>query len=131
MQGTPSCYEYNQTSQGLQVTDTRTSCSVYATEYKPGRYRADLPGRRRPYYFRTSQVKSAERRRSILDLPEAIRHRRNNVEASLFQLSFFTRNNKTRYRGLRQNRLWAICRAAWMNLVRIANHFRNLEAVPA
>ena len=129
MQGTPSCYEYNQTSQGLQVTDTRTSCSVYATEYKPGRYRADLPGRRRPYYFRTSQVKSAERRRSILDLPEAIRHRRNNVEASLFQLSFFTRNNKTRYRGLRQNRLWAICRAAWMNLVRIANHFRNLEAV--
>ena len=131
MQGTPSCYEYNQTSQGLQVTDTRTSCSVYATEYKPGRYRADLPGRRRPYYFRTSQVKSAEQRRSILDLPEAIRHRRNNVEASLFQLSFFTRNNKTRYRGLRQNRLWAICRAAWMNLVRIANHFRNLEAVPA
>ena len=105
--------------------------ALEATESVVGPVRADLPGRRRPYYFRTSQVKSAERRRSILDLPEAIRHRRNNVEASLFQLSFFTRNNKTRYRGLRQNRLWAICRAAWMNLVRIANHFRNLEAVPA
>lgn len=131
MQGTPSHYTYERTPEGLKVTDTRTGEMACATEYKPGRYRADLQDRRRPYYFRESQVKSSERRQTIQDLSEAIRQRRNNVEATVFQLSFFTRNNKTRYRGLRQNRLWAVCRAAWINIVRIKNYIGDQLLNPA
>jgi hypothetical protein len=46
-------------------------------------------------------------------------NRRNNVEATVFQLSFFTQNNKTRYRGNFKHQLWAYIRALWINLIRI------------
>ncbi len=131
MQGTPSRYSYERTPDGLQVIDTSTDAVAPAIEYKPGHYRADLPGRRKPYYFRESQVKSAERRHKIENLPVEIRRRRNNVEATLFQLCYFTRNNKTRYRGLRQHRLWAVCRAAWINVVRIVNYLAPRQPATA
>ena len=47
--------------------------------------------------------------------------RRNNVEASIFQLSYFTRKNKTRYRGKIKHQWWAYYRCTWVNLVRIKN----------
>ncbi|MBQ0089875.1 MAG: hypothetical protein KBT27_11165, partial [Prevotellaceae bacterium] len=45
--------------------------------------------------------------------------KRNNVEATIFQLCFHTRNNKTRYRGKRKQELWAFARCAWINLRRL------------
>ena len=47
------------------------------------------------------------------------KNKRNNVEASIFQLCFHTRNNKTRYRGKLKHELWAFARCAWINLRRI------------
>ena len=37
-------------------------------------------------------------------------------KATIFQLCFHTRNNKTRYRGKRKRELWALTRCAWINL---------------
>ena len=43
------------------------------------------------------------------------------VEASIFQLSYYTRKNKTRYRGMIKHKWWAYNRCLWVNLVRIKN----------
>ena len=53
------------------------------------------------------------------EIPIEEKNKRNNVEASIFQLCFHTRNNKTRYRGKRKHELWAFARSAWINLRRI------------
>jgi hypothetical protein len=53
-------------------------------------------------------------------------HKRNNVEASIFQLGFTLRNNKSKYRGLIKQKIWAYCRCLWVNLVRILNFTKQL-----
>ncbi len=57
-------------------------------------------------------------RKQLADIPVGEKNKRNNVEASVFQLCFHPRNNKTRYRGKRKNELWAFARCAWINLLR-------------
>ncbi|MFC2087001.1 hypothetical protein ACFLSA_02415, partial [Bacteroidota bacterium] len=52
-------------------------------------------------------------------MPVDKRVKRNNVEATIFQLCYHTRNNKTRYRGIIQNNTWALLRCIWINLRRI------------
>ena len=52
----------------------------------------------------------------IFSLPLEEQHKRNNVEAAMFQYSFHTRNGKTRYRGLLKHRMHAYSRCMWMNL---------------
>jgi len=49
-------------------------------------------------------------------------HKRNNVEATIFNLCCKLRNEKSKYRGLEKNQTWAICRCLWVNLDRIM-HF--------
>lgn len=56
---------------------------------------------------------------SIESLPLEEQHKRNNVEAAMFQYSFHTRNGKTRYRGLLKHRMHAYSRCMWMNLRRM------------
>ena len=67
----------------------------------------------------------------IEELPQDIENRRNNVEASIFQLSYRNRNGKTRYRGQLPHQLWATCRGLWMNLIRIKNYLAQPVQVPA
>ena len=55
----------------------------------------------------------------IFSLPLEELHKRNNVEAAMFQYSFHTRNGKTRYRGLLKHRMHAYSRCMWMNLRRM------------
>lgn len=45
--------------------------------------------------------------------------KRNNVEATIFQYCFHSRNNKTRYRGLLKHKLYSYARCLWMNHVRL------------
>ena len=52
-------------------------------------------------------------------------HKRNNVEATIFQLSFFLRNNKSRYRGQIEHQTWAYARCLWIKLVRINNFMKQ------
>ena len=115
-------HAYKQKGKDFEVVDTQTDEVAQAREYKPGKYRADFKGRR--HYFTDKAIQSYRERIRI-------KNRRNNVEASLFQISFFTRSNKTRYRGRFKNQLWATCRAAWMNLKRITQYLGNLNPMPA
>ena len=129
IRGSKGRLAYEQTGEGVMVTDTRTGQTQRAAAYKPGRYRIFVDGK--PRYFTDQTIEAFERRRQIEALPEAIRRRRNNVEASIFQLSCYTRNGKTRYRGQVAHQRWAWCRGLWINLVRIRNHLVQSELVPA
>lgn len=56
-------------------------------------------GRYKWRYFLPKQLESMRSRQLMEDIPPEEKNKRNNVEASIFQLCFHTRNNKTRYRG--------------------------------
>ena len=70
-------------------------------------------------YFEDKDIKAYLLRKQIESLPPEEQHKRNNVEAAMFQYSFHTRNSKTRYRGLRKHRIHAFSRCMWMNLRRM------------
>ena len=44
-------------------------------------------------------------------------HKRNNVEATIFNLYCKLRNGKSKYRKLEKNQTWAIYRCLWVNLI--------------
>ena len=70
-------------------------------------------------YFEDKDIKAYQLRKQIESLPSEEQHKRNNVEAAMFQYSFHTRNGKTRYRGLLKHRMHAYSRCMWMNLRRM------------
>ena len=70
-------------------------------------------------YFEEKDIKDYQLRTQIESLPSEEQHKRNNVEAAMFQYSFHTRNGKTRYRGLLKHRMHAYSRCMWMNLRRM------------
>lgn len=106
----------------VRITDARTGEVYEAKRTRCGALRIPYPGDRPKYkwrYFLPKQLESMRSRQQMQDMPVEERNKRNNVEASIFQLSFHTRNNKTRYRGKRKHELWALARCAWINLRRI------------
>ncbi|NEV64871.1 transposase [Thiorhodococcus minor] len=64
-------------------------------------------------------------------MPRELFNRRCNVEASVFQLVYHTRNKKLKYRGKVRVQLWAFCRAAWINVRRITLHQAKLAEMAA
>lgn len=70
-------------------------------------------------YFEDKDIRAYLLRKQIESLPPEEQHKRNNVEAAMFQYSFHTRNGKTRYRGLLKHRIHAYSRCMWMNLRRM------------
>ena len=70
-------------------------------------------------YFDKTCIERSKVRRQTESIPWDERKKRNNVEASIFQYSFHTRNNKTRYRGLIKHTLQTIARCAWINMRRL------------
>lgn len=132
IQGAKGNFEFFKTDDGLLVLDKSTGTVTKAVEYKDDHYKIKLPsGKWR--YFKPEQIECFEKRKELENLPVEVRNRRNNVEATIFQLSYHSRNNKTRYRGQFRNKVWATCRAAWVNLIRIRNYVKKLanEAIPA
>ncbi|MEG1839301.1 MAG: hypothetical protein RR220_08440, partial [Bacteroidaceae bacterium] len=70
-------------------------------------------------YLTSEQIDKRLLRKQLESIPKELLDKRNNVEAAMFQVSFHTRNNKTRYRGLQKHSLWADARCLWMNFVRL------------
>ena len=70
-------------------------------------------------YFNKQAIKASQLRRAMKQRPLKELNKRNNVEATIFQLCFFLRNNKSRYRGWYKIQTWAYARSLWINLVRI------------
>jgi len=121
IQGAKGNFEFIKTDHGLDVFNRQTGETVDATQYKANHYKIKLPsGQWR--YFKPAEIECYQRRKAIENLPVEVRNRRNNVEATIFQLCFHTRNNKTRYRGQFRNKIWAISRTMWTNLIRIQKY---------
>ncbi|MCH8318000.1 MAG: transposase [Bacteroidetes bacterium] len=104
----------------VKVTNTHTGEIFDAEHYKKGKWKIRDNGNIK--YFSYAFILSYFNRLRVEDIPRSEKNRRNNVEASIFQLSYFTRNNKTRYRSKYTNQLWAYNRCLWMNMIRIRNY---------
>ena len=122
MQGKKGKYTFEvEENENKQVTviNTETGEVQQAEEYKEGKYKIRENGQIK--YFSLAMILAFFQRQQIERFsPEALK-RQNNVEASIFQLSYFTRKNKTRYRGKIKQQWWAYNRCMWVNLVRIKN----------
>lgn len=113
-------FDYERTDEGVLIIDRRSGERQLAEEYKPGRYRFRADGKWR--YITDKDIATAECRRRTENLPRELFNRRCNVEATIFQLCYHTNQKKLKYRGKFRVQLWAVCRAAWINMKRIATY---------
>ena len=126
--GKPGRYDYERTDEGVVVIDRESGERQLAEEYKPGRYRFRVDGKWR--YITDKDIDAAECRRRTQNLPRELFNRRCNVEATIFQLCYHTSKKKLKYRGKFRVQLWATCRAAWINMRRIADfQAKQAEAI--
>jgi hypothetical protein len=129
LQGSESRYILEMTTDGLMVTDTHTG-EIHKTEMakknkNSTRDRWFIETDKGRYYFDWKAVRTAELRKKMRERTLEELHKRNNVEATVFQLAYHLRNNKTRYRGRFKTQMWAVCRCFWINLVRIVNFIQQ------
>jgi hypothetical protein len=123
IQGKPSRYDLILLDDNrLEVTDKLTGEVMVAIPVKGDKWKikvTDKDGKSTWRYFTREQVAKSETRREINSIPSSERIKRKNVEASVFQYCYLTRNNKTRYRGMIKHSLQAIARCAWINMRRL------------
>jgi hypothetical protein len=130
IQGGESRYDLEMTPEGLFVTDTQTGEQMKAVlgkklkSSKEDRWRITTPNGY--HYFNQQAIRSSHMRRKMKERPLEELHKRNNVEATIFQLSVPLKNNKSKYRGLIKQKTWAYCRCLWINLVRILNFTKQI-----
>lgn len=123
IQGNPSRFDLDLQENGtLRVTDRLTAEVMTAIKVNDGKWKIRIKTKDDKYtyrYFDKTSVERSKVRRQTESIPWDERKKRNNVEASIFQYCFHTRNNKTRYRGLIKHALQAIARCAWINMRRL------------
>ena len=107
----------------LQVTDIQTNKLIPVVITKNNKHRIKTEKGYR--YFTDKEIESCRLRKKADELPKEIGNIRNNVEASIFQLAYTLRKDKTKYRGLIKNKIWAILRSLWVNFVRITNNLKK------
>ena len=128
IQGAPSRFELTETEKGVNVHDTKTGTTHPAEPARrqknstEQRWRIWLEDTRQYRYFGQSAIRSSARRQAISNRPKSERNKRNNVEASIWHLTHTLRKDKTSYRGLIKHKLWAWCRALWVNMRRIQRY---------
>lgn len=97
IQGFESRYDLEMTLEGLLVTDTKTGELMKAVlvkrlkNSKEDRWRITTPTGY--YYFGQLAIRASQLRRQMKGRPLEELHKRNNVEATIFQLGFPLRNN--------------------------------------
>lgn len=123
LQGKPSRFDLELREDGsLEVTDKQTAEVITATKVKDGQWKISVEnskGKKSYRYFDNEAIERSQNRRRMETIPWEERKKRNNVEATIFQYCFLTRNNKTRYRGLFKQTLQALARCAWINMRRL------------
>lgn len=70
-------------------------------------------------YFSQKELDISLIRKKIANTPVEVLQKRNNVEATIFQLAYHYPNGKSRYRGLIKHQMWANIRCLWVNFVRL------------
>jgi hypothetical protein len=126
IQGAPGRYDLSMNENELIVIDTKTGETIPASLSKAGKWKIKTETGIR--YFEPEEINCCQLRKQIAALPNEIKYKRNNVEATIFQFCFHSRNNKTRYRGLFKNKIWMFFRCLWINLVRIVKLIEELTA---
>ena len=130
IQGAESRYDLEMTPAGLLVADTKTGELIQAVLVKKRKNSSEdkwsIKTSSGYYYFGQQAIRASNMRRQMKGRPKEELHKRNNVEATIFQLSFPLRNNKSKYRGQIKQKIWACCRCLWINLVRILNFTKQI-----
>ena len=119
-QGKPGRYDLAIKDDGLCVFDTQTNTKIQVTPTKNNKYRIKTEKGFR--YFTDKEIESCRLRKQVEELPKEIGNKRNNVEATIYQIAYYLRKDKTKYRGYFKNKIWAILRSLWINFARIANY---------
>lgn len=70
-------------------------------------------------YFTQKEIDTSKVRKKIEETPVEVLQKRNNVEATIFQLGYHYPNAKSRYRGLIKHQMWVDIRCLWVNFIRI------------
>ncbi len=122
IQGAKSRYDLNLLENGdLSVFDMQTEEFIEAIKIKTkkgvDKWRIKAGDKFR--YFTNREIDTSSLRRKIKETPIETLQKRNNVEATIFQLAFHYPNAKSRYRGLIKHQMWANIRCLWVNFVRI------------
>jgi hypothetical protein len=117
LQGPVGRYDLELCDDQLIVTDTHTGEVIPTRKCKSGKWAIRTGNGYR--YFSKQEIDTCRSRKEIHQMPLEKSRKRNNVEATIFQLSYHARNNKTRYRGLIKHKMWALLRCVWINLRRI------------
>jgi hypothetical protein len=125
IQGAESRYDLEMTSEGLLVTDLQTGEHMKAVLVKKYKNRTEdrwrITTAKGYKYFDQLAIRASRMRREMNNRPLAEVHKRNNVEATIFQFSVPLNNKKSKYRRLIKQKVWAYCRCLWINLIRILN----------
>ena len=124
-QGKPGRYDLTIKDGGLHVFDNQNNTEVGANPTKNNKYR--IKAEKGYRYFTDKEIESCRLRKQVKELPKEIGDKRNNVEATIYQLAYYLRKDKTKYRGYFKNKIWAILRSLWINFARIANYLTGLS----
>jgi hypothetical protein len=125
IQGSKGRYELEMMEdQTLQIRDTKSGKEIENIKLisKNGNVKWRIKEENNIYrYITQKQIDNYQIRKKIEGTSQEEIQRRNNVEATIFQLSYHYSNAKSRYRGLTKHQMWASIRCLWVNYVRIAN----------
>ena len=129
IQGAKGRYAFMPMDNGeLTVLDTASNKTVIATKIKcknnitKWRIATDQGYR----YFIQQEIDAYIIRKQITETPTEVLQKRNNVEATIFQLGYHYSNGKSRYRGLIKQKMWANMRCLWVNFVRILKYIKHI-----
>jgi hypothetical protein len=130
IQGAEPRYDLELTSNGLLVTDTKTGELIQAVLVKKRKNSTEdkwsIKTDTGYYYFGHQAIRASNMRREMKGRPMEELHKRNNVEATIFQFGIPLTNGKSKYRGQIKQKMWACCRCLWINLVRILNFTKQI-----
>ena len=127
IQGAKSRFQLElQEDSQLTVLDTQTNELMEVISIKGKKWRIKTEKGYR--YFTQKEIDTCALRKKIEQTPQEILQKRNNVEATIFQLGYHYSNAKSRYRGLIKHQMWADMRCLWINFVRILNFRKKSQA---
>lgn len=128
IQGSTGRYQFDLIeSSDITILDTNTNKLVDVTKITcknaidKWRIKSDKGYR----YFTQKDIDTCLIRKKIANTPIETLQKRNNVEATIFQLGYHYSNAKSRYRGEIKHQMWANIRCLWVNFVRIINYIKK------
>lgn len=128
IQGAKGRYQFSFMENGeIRIFDTETNQFVEVKEVtcKNEIIKWRIKAEKGYRYFTQKDIDTYLLRKQIEETPVEILQKRNNVEATIFQLAYHYSNAKSRYRGLIKHQMWANIRCLWVNFVRISRYIKQ------